>query len=63
MEIFVGMYIINGLTNRNSPSEKLLSVIYGLSVINIPNNLQTYLECKKIKFTHFISSINTINLK
>jgi hypothetical protein len=43
-KIYVGIYIINGLTNRNNPSKKLSSVIYGLSVsplvINIPMNLQ-----------------------
>jgi hypothetical protein len=33
------MYIIDGLTDRNNISEKISSVIYGLSIINILMNL------------------------
>jgi hypothetical protein len=39
------MYVTDGFTDRSSPSEKLLSVIYGLSMsplaINITMDLQT----------------------
>jgi hypothetical protein len=37
----VSKYFTDGLTNENNPLEKLLSIIFGMSVINIPMNLQT----------------------
>jgi hypothetical protein len=59
MKIFVGMYIINGFTNRNSPSEKLSLVVYGLSVINISKDLQTDKACQKTIYPlHFIYRYN-----
>jgi hypothetical protein len=33
------MYITNELMDRNSPSEKLFSVIYDLLLMNIPMDL------------------------
>jgi len=35
------MYIIDRLMNKNNPSKKLSTVIYGLLIINISMDLQT----------------------
>jgi hypothetical protein len=51
------MYVTDRLTDRNSSSKKISSVIYGLSVINIPMDLQMD-KVRLKKFIHFIPSIN-----
>jgi hypothetical protein len=38
---FVNTYITDGFMNGNSPSKKLSSIIYGMSIITIPMDLQT----------------------
>ena len=51
---FIGMYVTDGLTDKNSPSKKISSVIYDMSVIIISIDLQTDEARKKIYLFYFV---------
>ena len=51
---FIGMYVTDGLTDKNSPSKKISSVIYDMSVIIISIDLQMDEARKKIYLFYFV---------